>query len=96
MEKYSNTKDEERKKMVAYIDKVIENSKLSKQIEKSIYNYVITLSKEKNIQRRWTNCIFKNQPLNYQKVSSDIRLAQCTVMGVFQKFPIFPHAKLYN
>jgi hypothetical protein len=59
MGKYSNSKDEERKKMVTYIDTVIENHKLSKKVEKSIYNYVITLSKERNIQRRWTNHIFK-------------------------------------
>tara|TARA_B110000285_G_C14891203_1_gene498646 strand:- start:101 stop:631 length:531 start_codon:yes stop_codon:yes gene_type:complete len=68
MEKYSNSNDEERKKMVTYIDKVIENRKLSKKVEKSIYNYVIALSKERNIQRRWTNCIFKK--LYHSKIIS--------------------------
>ena len=37
----------------------------------------------------------KNQSPNYQKVSSDIRLVLCIVMGEFQRFPIFPHVPLY-
>tara|TARA_B100000900_G_C20378845_1_gene633658 strand:- start:115 stop:648 length:534 start_codon:yes stop_codon:yes gene_type:complete len=60
MEKqFSNSTDEERKKMVNYLDKLICDKKLSRKVEKSIYNYVINLSKERNIQRRWTNKTFK-------------------------------------
>ena len=66
--KFSNSTDEERKKMVTYIDKLIEDQKLSKKVEKSIYNYVINLSKERNIQRRWTNKIFKR--LYHSKIIS--------------------------
>jgi DNA-directed RNA polymerase subunit M/transcription elongation factor TFIIS len=68
MVKYSNEKDEERKKMVIYIDTVIGNQTLSKKVEKSIYNYVISLSKERDIQRRWTNIIFKK--LYHSKIIS--------------------------
>ena len=51
--------DEERIKMVIYFDTIIQDITLSKQVEQSIYNYIIRLSKEKNIQRRWTNQTFK-------------------------------------
>ena len=60
MDKFSNTNDQERIKMVIYIDKVIDDITLSKKVEQSIYNYIIQLCKDKNIQRRWTNTIFKN------------------------------------
>ena len=59
MNQYSNKNDEERIKIVSYLDRIINNPKLSRKIEKSIYNYVITISNEKNIQRRWTNINFK-------------------------------------
>ena len=68
MEKYSNSTDEERIKMVIYFDKVIQDISLSKKVEKSIYNYIIRISKEKNIQRRWSNTTFKN--LYHSKVIS--------------------------
>ena len=68
MEKYSNLTDEERSKMVTYFDKVINDLTLSRRIEKSIYNYIIILSKEKNIQRRWHNPIFKR--LYHSKIIS--------------------------
>ena len=56
--KYSNSNDKIRIKMVDHIDKLIQNKSLSRKIEQSIYNYMITLSKEKNIQRKWNNQIF--------------------------------------
>ena len=59
MESFSNKTDEERKKIVFFMDKVIKNLYLTRKIEKSIYNYVIKLSKERNIQRRWSNQTFK-------------------------------------
>jgi len=68
MVNYSNTHDEERNKMVVKLDTVIENINLSRKVEKSIYNYVITLSKERNIQRRWNNIIFKK--LYHSKIIS--------------------------
>ena len=60
MDTFSNKKDDERKKMVGFMDKVIQDISLTRKIEKSIYNYVIKLSKERNIQRRWSNTVFKN------------------------------------
>jgi len=38
--KYSNNSDENRIKMVIKFDTILDNLKLSKMIEKSIYNYV--------------------------------------------------------
>lgn len=57
---FSNKTDEKRSQMVNFIHSVIKNKKLSRKIEKSIYNYVIEISKEKNIQRSWNNKIFTN------------------------------------
>ena len=51
MDTFSNKKDDERKKMVGFMDKVIQDISLTRKIEKSIYNYVIKLSKkERNIK----------------------------------------------
>ena len=66
--KYSNLNDKIRTKMVDHIDKLIQNKLLSRKIEQSIYNYVITLSKERNIQRKWNNQIFSK--LYHSKVLS--------------------------
>jgi DNA-directed RNA polymerase subunit M/transcription elongation factor TFIIS len=68
MNTFSNKIDEERIKMVSYMDRIIQDIKLTRKIEKSIYNYVITLSKDKNIQRRWINPIFKK--LYHSKIIS--------------------------
>jgi DNA-directed RNA polymerase subunit M/transcription elongation factor TFIIS len=57
---FSNKNDEKRGKMVDYLQSTIKNKKLSRTIEKSIYNYVIEISKERNIQRSWSNPIFLN------------------------------------
>ncbi|MBE17947.1 MAG: hypothetical protein CMH79_04210 [Nitrospinae bacterium] len=57
---FSNKSDENRKKMVIYFNKVVDNFTLSRKIEQSIYNYIIQLAKEKNIQRKWENNIFTN------------------------------------
>jgi DNA-directed RNA polymerase subunit M/transcription elongation factor TFIIS len=42
--------------------------KLTKKIEQSIYNYIITISKEKNIRRKWSNPIFSK--LYHSKILS--------------------------
>ena len=60
MKKFSNRDDSQRNLMVNYINKVIGDIKISRKIEKSIYNYTIGVSKEKNIQRSWENIIFLN------------------------------------
>ena len=54
-DKFSNSNDILRIQYVILLDKIIYDFKLSKIIEKSIYNYVIQLSKEKNIRRNWDN-----------------------------------------
>ena len=68
MNKYTNTTDDKRNKMVIYLNKEVNDLQLSKKIEQSIYNYVIHLSKQKNIQRRWVNPIFEK--LYYSKIIS--------------------------
>jgi len=57
---FSNKSDEKRSKMVTFINRAIKNMKISRKIEKSIYNYVIEISKERNIKRSWNNTIFTN------------------------------------
>jgi len=57
---FSNKTDERRKKIVLYINQVINKLILSRKIEQSIYNYTIDIAKEINIQRKWINPIFLN------------------------------------
>jgi DNA-directed RNA polymerase subunit M/transcription elongation factor TFIIS len=68
MDKYSNITDEFRCKSVEKLNGVIDNIYLSRIIEKSIYNYIIVTSKERNIQRRWSNTLFKK--LYFSKIIS--------------------------
>ena len=56
----SNIHDVFRNKIVEKLDKILKNKTNSRIIEKSIYNYIIKLSKQKNIQRSWNNDVFKN------------------------------------
>jgi DNA-directed RNA polymerase subunit M/transcription elongation factor TFIIS len=57
---FSSNSDELRTNIVKKLNNIINNELSSKNIEKSIYNYTIKLSKEKNINRYWSNPIFKN------------------------------------
>ena len=41
-------------------NKILENEKISRQIEQSIYNETIRFSSENNIKRLWDNKIFKS------------------------------------
>ena len=58
--KYSNRDDNKRNMMVKYLNKTIDDIKVSRKVEKGIYNYVIKVSKEKNIRRSWENTLFTN------------------------------------
>jgi len=62
--KYSNNSDEIRIKTVIKFNNILNNLKLSKIIEKSIYNYVIDVSKNKNILRLWSDNVFKQLYIN--------------------------------
>ena len=42
------------------LNKILENEKISRQIEQSIYNETIRFSSENNIKRLWDNKIFKS------------------------------------
>ena len=60
----SNSSDEYRIKIVIKFDKILNNLKLSKNIEKGIYNYIINIAKVKNIPRLWSNNVFYNLYMN--------------------------------
>ena len=63
MDNTSHT-DEFRGKSVQKIKCIVKNEKMSRNIEKGIYNYTIELAKQKNIVRFWGNPVFKNLYLN--------------------------------
>ena len=56
----SNINDIYRQNIVNKLDKIINDICISRNIEKSIYNHTIKISKNKNIMRSWFNIIFKN------------------------------------
>ena len=64
MTQNSNNTDKNRIKMVIKFDSILDNFQLSKNIEKSIYNYVIDVAKEKNITRLWSNNVLLNLYIN--------------------------------
>ena len=55
----SSLNDKNRMYIVKLLDKEIKDKTLSLRIEKGIYNYVIDVSKKKNIKRFWSNNSFK-------------------------------------
>lgn len=61
---FNNIKDVIRQDSVYKIDKYIKNIVKSRYIEKDIYNYCISISKEKNIRRNWEDITFKNLYIN--------------------------------
>ena len=64
----SNLKDTNRNNCVNKINSILDDIDKSRNIEKSIYNSIITYSKENNINRRWDNKIFYN--LYFSKIRS--------------------------
>ena len=64
MTQNSNNIDTNRIKMAIKFDSILDNFQLSKNIEKSIYNYVIDVAKEKNITRLWSNNVLLNLYIN--------------------------------
>ena len=64
MSLYSNNNDEHRMKMVIKFDQLINDIKISKNIEKNIYNYIIEVSKNRDIVRSWKNKVFYNLYIN--------------------------------
>jgi transcription elongation factor S-II len=64
----SNINDQYRSKCVNKINEYVKDESKSRNIEKSIYNHMISYSKENNIMRSWTNNIFFN--LYFSKIRS--------------------------
>ena len=60
----SNSSDEYRIKIVIKFDKILNNLKISKNIEKGIYNYTIDTAKSRNITRLWNDRVFYNLYMN--------------------------------
>jgi len=72
----SNNSDEKRIKMVIKFDTILNNLRLSKIIEKGIYNYTIDTAKSRNITRLWDDKVFYNLYMNkcisiYSNLSKD-------------------------
>ena len=61
---FTSYSDNFRNKSVTKLKSIVKNEKMSRNIEKGIYNYTITVSKQKNIVCYWENPIFKNLYLN--------------------------------
>ena len=64
----TNHNDSIRNKCVYKINEYINNESISRNIEKGIFNYMISYSKENNIIRKWENPIFYN--LYFSKIRS--------------------------
>ena len=64
----TNYNDSIRNKCVHKINEYINNESISRNIEKGIFNYMISYSKENNIIRKWENIIFYN--LYFSKIRS--------------------------
>ena len=47
---YSNKTDEIRTKSVLKLNELIKDEKLSRKVEQSLYNYIVKLSKEKELE----------------------------------------------
>ena len=56
----NNYSDKYRSKIVDLFITELNDEIISREIEKSIYNYTINLAKKKLIKKKWTNTIFKN------------------------------------
>jgi|TARA_B110000208_G_scaffold192038_1_gene262095 transcription elongation factor S-II len=54
----NNYKDDTRSNVVKKLNKCVKAMKVSRRIEKGIYNYAIGYALDKNIRREWTNLMF--------------------------------------
>lgn len=64
----NSNNDKIRNPCVNKLDNIIKDIKLSRNIEKNIYNIVVNYSKENNITRKWNNIVFYN--LYFSKIRS--------------------------
>ena len=64
----NSNNDNIRDNCVQKLNKLLNNESLSRNIEKSIFNFVIDNARENNINRRWDNKIFYN--LYFSKIRS--------------------------
>lgn len=81
----SNIDDEYRNKIVLKFNKLINDENKSRNIEKSIYNHSIEISKQKNINRSWKNEIFKELYLSkvrslYSNIDKDSYIKNATFL----------------
>ena len=64
----SNINDKNRSNCVYKLNKIIDDISISRNIEKSIYNFTINFAIDNNINREWNNQIFYN--LYFSKIRS--------------------------
>ena len=64
----SNLVDTIRNNCVNKIDEILDDIIKSRNIEKSIYNFIINYARKNNINRKWDNKIFYN--LYFSKIRS--------------------------
>jgi len=74
--KFNNYNDSFRSSIVKKIDNEMGDIRISRIIEKSIYNYCIKISWEKCIKKSWDNPVFKNLYISkiisiYSNIKSD-------------------------
>jgi len=95
MVKYSNRDDSKRNLMVLFINKCVNDMKVSRKIEKGVYNYVIGVSKKKNIQRSWENTMFVNLYRSkilsvYSNIDSETYIGNKTLLSSIKSGEIDP------
>lgn len=59
MSSFSSTKDTLRQRYIQLLDNALDDTIMSKRVEKQLYNSSIRLAKSKYITRKWSNKIFK-------------------------------------
>jgi transcription elongation factor S-II len=73
---FTSNNDEFRNKHVQTLNTELNNISLSRQIEKQLYNSAISIAKEKYINRKWDNVLFKELYISkirsfYSNISKD-------------------------
>jgi len=92
---FTNLNDQFRMKSVTKLKQLTKNEKLSRTIEKSIYNYTIVIAKQKNIGRYWENPVFKNLYVNklisiYSNLKKDSYIGNKNLLKRIKKKEINP------
>jgi len=58
--KFNNFNDKYRSSLVDLLNKELQEKQISRNIEKSIYNYSIQVASKRGIKKHWNNPVFRN------------------------------------